>query len=103
MYSRGANMTRPISFESLEQRKLMSVSVINNAVTVSGDDFGIIRNDAIVLRRAVLNQANLEVLVNGQVQLSRPIGAITSLRVSGRGGNDTLTIANTANTITLPS
>ena len=96
-------MNRQFAFEELEQRNLMSVSLINNAVTVSGDDGNVVRNDAIVLRRSPINPALLQVLVNGQIQLSRLVSAVSSVQVNGRGGNDTLTISNGNDTITLPT
>lgn len=96
-------MTRQIAFEPLEQRALMSVTVIEGSVTVNGDDGSVVRDDAITLRRSAGNPANLEILVNGQLQHTRAISATGNLRAFGLGGNDKLTIDNRMGAISLPT
>ncbi len=96
-------MTRQITLEALERRALMSVTVIEGSVTVNGDDGNVVRNDAITLRRSASNPANLEILVNGQLQHTRAISATNNLRVFGLGGDDKLTIDNRMGAISLPT
>ncbi len=88
-------------FESLEDRRLMSVTVNNFAVTVNGDDGNVVRDDAIVLRRSSANNFNVEVLMNGQLQLTRAMADIGTLQVNGREGADTLTIDNSNGAIAM--
>ena len=88
--------------EDLEGRQLMSVSLNGTfGVTVNGDDGGVVRDDAIVVRRQASNPFNVQVLVNGQLQLTRSMSELGTLDINGRGGNDTLTFDDTSGTIAL--
>lgn len=78
--------------EGLEGRTMMSASASGFVVTVNGDDNGVVRDDAIVLRRSSANLGNLEIVVNNQIQLTRSLSDISTLNVNGRAGDDTLTL-----------
>src|SRR4051812_1509416 len=88
--------------EGLEGRQMMSVTVATTfGVTVNGDDGGVVRDDQIVVRRQASNPFNVQILMNGQVQLTKSLSELGTLDINGRGGNDTLTLDDTSGTIAL--
>jgi acrosin len=92
---------RPV-IEGLEGRRMMSVTLDGTfGVTVNGDDGGVVRDDAIVVRRQASNPFNVQILVNGAVQHTRSMSQLGTLNINGRGGNDTVTFDDASGAIAL--
>jgi hypothetical protein len=92
---------RPV-VEDLEGRQMMSVTLNGTfGVTVNGDDGGVVRDDQIVVRRQASNPFNVQVLMNGQVQLTRSMSQLGTLDINGLGGDDTLTFDDSSGAIGL--
>jgi hypothetical protein len=79
-YSRKAHLT----VDALEDRLVMSASPLN----VVGTDAA----DTIQIRRVAGSPATLQVLVNGQSQGTYNAASVSSIAISGKGGNDLIQI-----------
>src|SRR5688572_13471454 len=79
--------------QSLEMRKLLSVTLLEGVLSVEGTD----GDDAIVLSidNTVPETPALVVTVNG-VATSNPLSSVTSISVNAGGGDDTVTFGDVA-------
>lgn len=93
------------ALECLEDRMLMAASLGGDGLLrITGDDGGVVRADDVRVGRS---GQNVEVRVNGQVQLSLPAAGlvqggqqvlppILGISIDGRGGDDTVTVDTNA-------
>ena len=84
---------KPLRFESLEDRRVLSTSLSGGTLSVFGDDFGI-TNDTIVLREKPGNASLAQVMVNGGLQFEGSSSSLSQVKIFAGGGNDTITIGN---------
>src|SRR3954447_925440 len=95
MKSRSSRLTatapsRRPQVETLEGRRLLSISILRGAVNIIGtaDD------DVIIVSRAQGAKDTFAVSINGRLNAVDALG-VTNINVSGLGGNDSLLIDET--------
>src|SRR4051812_23167812 len=91
-------MSNIISFEELERRKLLSVSLAKGTLTVNGTD----ASDHITIYRSAGNAQRLHVKVNNEIR-AYDLASVSNIVVKARGGNDRVTIDQSNGAIALPT
>ena len=84
--------------ESLEPRLALAVSQIFGTWSITGDSDPAHPNDTILVDRNPANAAQLRAIVNGVVVSTIRESRVTTIRILGGAGNDTITINIPGNT-----
>jgi Ca2+-binding RTX toxin-like protein len=74
-------------WESLEKRVLLSASIVSGILEARGTN----ANDTIVLDRNPVDNTKLRITINGHAA-SFAAASVTSVKLSGRGGEDDITV-----------
>jgi len=85
-------------FESLEPRLALAVSQTYGTWSITGDSDRSHPNDTILVDRNPANAAQLQAIVNGVVVGTIRESRVTTIRIFGGAGNDTITINIPGNT-----